>query len=155
MPSACGPDGSWDLTSPPSCHPVRCGTPPQVLHASVQLLNTSTRWQALSGYQCMPGYGDTMPGMGMVMSQCMADGSWSTVSLSCAQHAGWPGAEQKTIVSVVVISLLLLVALVIITFMLGTKKRARAAQAKKLSRIASNNSDDQKVSQCLVLSHKA
>ena len=125
-----------------------CGDPPLRMDASVELLNSSTRWQSLSAYQCLSGYQDTL--LDTALSQCMADGRWSVVSLSCVQHIGWSHANEvsaKKIVSWLAISFLLLMILIIISILLVRRSRTAAAQARKLARLASQSSDEQKVKQ--------
>ena len=75
--SLCGLDGNWEMVSPPTCLPVSCGAPPVVYGAQVELLNSSTRWQSLCSYHCLPGHYQ----LGLSLSQCMADGTWSVVSM--------------------------------------------------------------------------
>ena len=87
----------------------------------------------------MAGYRDT--GQGVAVSECKDDGTWSSVSISCVQSED----RQKSILSLVVIPILVLILLITITTLLVRRRRAAAAQAKKLARLASNNSDTQKV----------
>ena len=55
----CSSTGSWSGLTP-SCRPISCGPPPSLAsNTLVELLNSSTHWQAVAAYTCMPGYTDT------------------------------------------------------------------------------------------------
>ena len=90
----------------------------------------------------------------MAMSECLADGSWSDVSLSCLLDMDregqniWSDTEEMTagtMAAVVAVSTLLLVLLVIICIILARRRRGAAAQARKLARINNQNCDKDKV----------
>ena len=91
----------------------------------------------------------------MAMSECLADGSWSDVSLSCLLDMDregqniWsdPELTAGNIAAVVAVSTLLLVLLVIICIILARRRRGAAAQARKLARINNQNCDKDKVQQ--------
>ena len=51
----CGSEGAWSVSAP-SCRPISCGHPPEVANSLLTLMNDTTTWLSVAGYQCLPGF---------------------------------------------------------------------------------------------------
>ena len=74
----CGVDGDW-INPLPSCLPMECPSPPEVLHGRV--IGTSHTLHATIEYTCDAGYKLA----GNSSRVCLQDGTWSATSPFCEQ----------------------------------------------------------------------
>ncbi|XP_037090927.1 uncharacterized protein LOC119111212 [Pollicipes pollicipes] len=76
----CAVNGRWSGRMP-HCQPLVCPMPPKYPHARYELLNGTTRWQAMVEYSCEEGF-VLSADSGPVLTQCQELASWQPVPVN-------------------------------------------------------------------------
>ena len=125
--SQCGQDGEWSQAGQQArCDPVPCSPPPHVPDTSMELLNNTITAGAVILLQCHSS-------AARALTECLPDGSWSTVTLHC-QQAEWLLSPNviAIIASISVVTILLVLCLSII---LARRRNVSSTRRRKLSRL--------------------